>query len=269
MGRFHDSRIRARARAAVLAEGFAASASASLAWTPHAPHGATIYAGLDSEVTVGEPGGAPVRGRVVVVPPDRQHAATCPGPAVALLFDPENASSVATYARARGSAFPLEARERDHLAAALMPLRAGLSQADVLDGIAREAGTRLAAQAPGRDPDPRVARLLERLRAETALPIADPDPDPFEAADPERRARLWRRPGISPAHLRALFVRDVGLPIRSFQLWHRLLVGVATFARVNATTSAHAAGFSDLAHFSRTSSRFLGASPTALARALL
>ncbi|MFY0564636.1 helix-turn-helix domain-containing protein [Archangium lansingense] len=65
------------------------------------------------------------------------------------------------------------------------------------------------------------------------------------------------------------FVRDVGLPIRTFQLWRRLLVAVAASARLDATHAAHFAGFADLAHFSRTCRRMLGYSPTALNSGLL
>lgn len=64
-------------------------------------------------------------------------------------------------------------------------------------------------------------------------------------------------------------VRDVGLPIRTFQLWRRLLAAVAALARLDATSAAHAAGFADLAHFSRTSRRMLGYSPTGLRDKLL
>jgi AraC-like DNA-binding protein len=265
MGRLDDSRIRARARASVLADGFAACASTSLAWTFHAPHGATVYAGLDADVTVTEPGRPPVRGRVVVAPPDRAHAAACPGPAVALRFDPEVASPVATYARAAGGPFPLEPRHRSRVADALVVNRASLARADVLDGLARETGAWLSTQAPDRHVDARVARAIEALLEACT---AGWGLDPAALAGPSERVRLPAA-GISPAHLRALFVRDVGVPMRSFQLWHRLLAAVGAFSRIDATTAAHAAGFSDLAHFSRTSRRLLGDSPTGLARALL
>ena len=60
-----------------------------------------------------------------------------------------------------------------------------------------------------------------------------------------------------------------GCPCDLFLLWHRLLAAVGAFSRIDATTAANAAGFSDLAHFSRTCRRVLGNSPTGLARALL
>ncbi|WP_437812790.1 helix-turn-helix domain-containing protein [Sorangium sp. So ce1078] len=249
MGGLNETRI-----GAVIAEAFAVRASTAMASTLHAEHGVAVLVGLESDVTVTEPepGGAVVRGRVVVVPPDRWHAASSPGPTIGLLYDPEEMPHAATYARLRGGACPLEGRLRARVEAAVAAHRASLSRPDVLDGLARELAAWLARESTRRAPDGRVARVLEALR------------DP--AAD---RRLAVARAGISEAHLQALFARDVGLPIRTFQLWRRLLVGLAAFARLDATGAAHAAGFADLAHFSRTCRRMLGYSPTELRSGLM
>ena len=247
MERLNESRI-----GAVITDAFAVRASTTTASTPHAQHGGGLLVGLDGDVTVTEPGRASVSGRVVVVPPHQEHAVLSPGPTLGLLYDPELAPHVAGYSRLRGGAFPLEGRLADRLGAALTAHRASLSRPDVLAGLARECSDWLAREAPRREPDRRVAHVLEALR--------DPSADPRLAVT---RTRL------SPAHLRALFVRDVGLPIRTFQLWRRLLVAVAASARLDATSAAHFAGFADLAHFSRTCRRMLGYSPTALRSGLL
>jgi AraC-like DNA-binding protein len=241
---------------AVIADAFAVRASTAMASTPHAEHGAALLVGLEHDVTVTVtvpgPGGAVVRGRAVVVPPDLWHAAASPGPTLGLLYDPEGVPHVAGHARLRGGAYPLEGRLLSRLGEAVAAHRASLARPDVLDGLAREYAAWLAGESPRRCPDGRVARVLEALR------------DP--AAD--RRGAVAHA-GISEAHLQALFVRDVGLPIRTFQLWRRLLVAVAAFARLDATGAAHAAGFADLAHFSRTCRRMLGYSPTELRSGLL
>ncbi|WP_437484449.1 helix-turn-helix domain-containing protein [Sorangium sp. So ce1014] len=249
MGRLNETRI-----GAVIAEAFAVRASTAMASTLHAEHGAAVLVGLESDVTVTvpEPGGAVVRGRVVVVPPDRWHAASSPGPTIGLLVDPEEMPRVASYARLRGGACPLEGRLLARVEAAVAAHRASLSRPEVLDGLAREVAAWLARESPPRALDGRVARVLEALR------------------DPAAGRRLAiARAGISEAHLQALFVRDVGLPIRTFQLWRRLLVALAAFARLDATGAAHTAGFADLAHFSRTCRRMLGYSPTELRSGLM
>ncbi|WP_437570372.1 helix-turn-helix domain-containing protein [Sorangium sp. So ce542] len=249
MGRLNESRI-----GAVIAESFAVRASTAMASSLHAEHGAAVLVGLESDVTVAvpEPGGAVVRGRVVVVPPDLWHAASSPGPTIGLLYDPEETPHVAGYARQRGGACPLEGRLLARVDGAVAAHRASLSRPDVLDGLAREIAAWLAQASPRRAPDGRVARVLEALR--------DPAGD---------RRRAVAHAGISEAHLQALFVRDVGVPIRTFQLWRRLLVALAAFARLDATGAAHAAGFADLAHFSRTCRRMLGYSPTELRTGLM
>ncbi|WP_437287888.1 helix-turn-helix domain-containing protein [Sorangium sp. So ce406] len=249
MGGLNASRI-----GAVIGEAFAVRASTAMTSTLHAEHGAAILVGLDSEVTVTlpGPGGAAVRGRMVVVPPDVWHAASCPGPTLGLLYDPELMPHVAGHARLRGGPCPLDGDLLSRFDGASAAHVASLSRPEVLDGLARELAGWLAAASPRRAPDRRVARVLEALRE----PAAD------------RRLAIARA-GLSEAHLQALFVRDVGLPIRTFQLWRRLLVAVAALSRLDATGAAHAAGFADLAHFSRTCRRMLGYSPTELRSGLL
>lgn len=248
MVRLNESRI----IGAVVTEAFAVRASMSTVSSLHAQHGAALIAGVDGEVTVTVPGLAPVRGRMVVVAPHLRHAVTCAGPTLGFLYDPELSPHVAGYSRLHGGAFPLEARMAARLGAALDAHRACLGAPQVLEGLAREVAAWLASSPSGRVPDRRVARVVEALR--------DPSAD---------RRLVLARTRLSPAHLQALFARDVGLPIRTFQLWRRLLVAVASLARLDATSAAHAAGFADLAHFSRTCRRMLGYSPSLLGRGLL
>jgi AraC-like DNA-binding protein len=247
MERLNESRI-----GAVLTDAFAARASTSTAATLHAQHGVGLVVGLDSDVTVTGPDGEGLRGRALIIPPHLPHTVACSGPTLGLLYDPEAMPHVAGYSRERGGAFPLEGRMSTRLAEALAAHRASLSHPAVLEGLTREAAGWLAKESPRRTLDRRVARFLEALR--------DPSVD--------RRLALART-GLSQAHLQALFVRDVGLPIRTFLLWRRLLVALASFAHLDATSAAHLAGFADLAHFSRTCRRMLGYSPTALRQGLL
>jgi AraC-like DNA-binding protein len=247
MERLNESRI-----GAVIADTFAVRASTGTASTLHAAHGVGVMVGLDSDVTVTEPGGARVCGRVVVVPPHLRHAASCPGPTLGFLYDPERMPRVAGYSRGRGGAFRPEDGLAARLAAALVTHRASLSQPEVLSSLAHEAAELLGKEAPHQQPDRRIAWVLEAL--------CDPDVD---------RQQVVTHIGLSQAHLQALFVRDVGLPIRTFQLWRRLLVALVAFAHMDATSAAHSAGFADLAHFSRTCRRMLGYSPTTLRSGLL
>lgn len=237
---------------AVIEEAFAARVARSLASTLHAEHGVAILIGLDGMVTVTS-GEAHVRGRVVVVPPHLSYAAASDGPALKILYDPELGPGIARFARRAAGAVALEGALARYLAEATTCHRATLPRPDVLEGLARESGTKLASGEPrGSVLDRRVAHVLDALR------------DPFEA----RSAAGLGLP-LSAGHLQALFARDIGIPMRTYRLWRRLLLGVTAFARTDATGAAHAAGFADLAHFSRTCRRMLGNSPSELGRSLL
>lgn len=249
--RLNESRIIARAQSSVITDALGARASLFVRKSLHAPHGSALFVGLDADVTVLPRDGAAVRGRVLLVPPDLTYAVEAPGPTLEVLYDPERARGLAEFARARGC-FPLLGKQAARLVAAAFAHRTALARGDVLAGVAHEAFNRLELAAPRRHLDRRVARTLEALR------------DPLA-----QRAYAVEQAGLSAAHLRALFARDVGLPMRSFALWRRLLLGVGACASLDATGAAHYAGFADLAHFTRTTRRLLGHTPSSLRLGLL
>jgi len=56
-----------------------------------------------------------------------------------------------------------------------------------------------------------------------------------------------------------LFVSQVGLPVRRLVLWRRLRLAMAAIlAGSPVTDAAHAAGFADSAHFSRSLKKLFG-----------
>ncbi len=240
MARLNETRI-----SAVLTEPFGGTFMRSAATTRHAEHGASVLVGLDCGIEVyGE--GSAVRGRAVLVPPDVPYAARCPGPVVTYAFDPELCPSVAAVARAHGRPRVLDGAAAGHVVGAVLAHRAELSRPEVLTGIGVEAqrvlggGTTLTL-------DRRIAQLVETLR--------DPSESPAAAVT---RTRL------SAAHLQALFARDIGIPMRTYRLWRRLLHALAHVGPLDLTAAAHAADFADLAHFSRTCRRMVGYAPSGL-----
>jgi AraC-like DNA-binding protein len=247
----NETRIREQTQGAVLADAFAASATVSVATSVHARHATMVLIGLDADVTVTGARGAAARGRVVIVPPDIVHTAVCPGPNVGLLYDPELAPAIATRALdGRGRTFALGGREAAWLLAAVTSQRAALGCPDVLAGMAHEAAARIAGPAPTREPDRRVAMIIQSLRDDRPLSLK----------------QLMSESRFSAAHLRDLFRRDIGVPMRRFALWHRTMRALGAFSRMPATRAAHDAGFADLAHFSRTCRQMLGDSPSGLGR---
>jgi AraC-like DNA-binding protein len=236
----------------IVADGFAVRASTGTCSSLHAQHGAGILIGVDADVIVTTADGARVRGRAVAIPPHLVHATFCAGPSVGLLYDPEASPRVSGYTRRSGAPFALDPHVAARVHGAVLSARASLAHVDVLRGLGQETATRLGREATEPRIDRRVARVVEALR--------DPATD---------RREIIARAGISEAHLQALFARDIGLPIRTFQLWRRLLAAVRAMAQLDATHAAHDAGFADLAHFSRTCRRMLGYSPTDLRDGML
>jgi AraC-like DNA-binding protein len=67
---------------------------------------------------------------------------------------------------------------------------------------------------------------------------------------------------LSPSRFLHLFTTSVGVPLRPYVLWLRLQCGARELACGSSVAdAAHAAGFSDAAHFTRTFRRMLGATP--------
>jgi AraC-like DNA-binding protein len=76
---------------------------------------------------------------------------------------------------------------------------------------------------------------------------------------------------LSPSRFRHLFVEQTGVGLRPYVLWRRFLhVWSLLTAGESLSTAAHAAGFADAAHLSRTSRSTFGFPPSAMqmARAL-
>ncbi|MEQ9799818.1 MAG: AraC family transcriptional regulator [Salinisphaeraceae bacterium] len=100
-----------------------------------------------------------------------------------------------------------------------------------------------------RQPDARVARIM----ADLGLPTGTPVPV----------AQLATSVGLSASRLQHLFTREAGVPLRRYRAWRRMRTAIdAITGGDNFTTAAHAAGFSDQAHFNHDFRRTFGAPPS-------
>jgi AraC-like DNA-binding protein len=237
MARLNESRI-----GSLLADRYGVRASARTVSSLHAQHGVALFVTLETELTVVDADGTVTRGRAVLVPPDLEHTVHSPGATIGVCYDPERLPRVAARSRCRGAAYALDGRLARKLVEQACAHRGQLDRLDVLHGIADEAAAWIGTESPPRV-DARVAAVVEALRDGDATMPALP---------------------ISRPHLAELFARDIGTTMRSYRLWRRLLRAILEFAQADATTAAHRAGFSDLAHFSRTCRRMLGYTPTTL-----
>jgi AraC-like DNA-binding protein len=82
---------------------------------------------------------------------------------------------------------------------------------------------------------------------------------------PQRLAELATTVALSPGRFGHLFSAEVGLPLRRYLRWQRLLGALDQIASGETfTVAAHAAGFSDSAHLSRTFREMFGLSLSTL-----
>ncbi|MEQ9363102.1 MAG: AraC family transcriptional regulator [Leptospirales bacterium] len=99
--------------------------------------------------------------------------------------------------------------------------------------------------------DERVDTVLKHLRGLDELPVD---------INTEEMARLV---GLSEERFRVIFKRHMGLRFRRYLLWLRLRrAAVLLGDGANLTEAAHASGFYDSAHFSRTFREMLGHAPS-------
>jgi AraC-like DNA-binding protein len=114
-------------------------------------------------------------------------------------------------------------------------------------------------------------RMLDLLAPRApASPLSEPVISALAYLDaaldhPPRLVHAARAAHISPSRLTHLFSEQVGIPFRRFVLWLRLRRAAEHVWRTRSLTeAAHAAGFSDLAHFSRVCRATFGVAPTGL-----
>ena len=70
---------------------------------------------------------------------------------------------------------------------------------------------------------------------------------------------------LSPSRFAHLFTEEMGLPFRRYLLWRKLSRAMVEFGRgSNLSNAAHAAGFSDSAHLTRSWHQMFGISPTVM-----
>lgn len=109
------------------------------------------------------------------------------------------------------------------------------------------------ASASARGLDARVARTLDRLRNTPGEMVSVGELADAVALSPSRFAHLFRD--------------NTGVPVRRYLLWLRLVEAVRLMASAASLTEvAHAAGFADSAHLTRTFRRMFGISPSLLQR---
>ncbi len=225
------------------------------ATTQHAHHAMHLVLCRQGQLSASAPGMRTAgKAAGVLVRPDAPHALDARGTEVLLLFiEPESQDGGRLLTALEGPMRLFDSAQRDALLAHLPPAgpleheAVGLWMERTLDALSGTPGA-------SRTIHPRVRKLLRHLRAEPA-----PEDTSLEA--------LAQVAGLSPGRLMHVFSESLGVPLRPYLLWLRLQRASGAIASGRTLgEAAHAAGFSDAAHLTRTFRRMFGTTPSALQR---
>ena len=168
-----------------------------------------------------------------------------------LFIEPETPEGKALATRI-GSG--LELLPADAVAAAAERLRKASrdeKNQDAVKAVCMELVRELSGAAPREPSDPRVLAAIDYIRRRMSGGVSLPE--------------VARVANLSPERFRHLFVEQTGMPLRTYVLWRRLLqVWTLLMDGETLSSAAHAAGFADSAHLSRTARTMFGLPPSVL-----
>ncbi|MES2631600.1 MAG: AraC family transcriptional regulator [Pseudomonadota bacterium] len=122
---------------------------------------------------------------------------------------------------------------------------------DAVKAIGLQLVERLSGAAPREPSDARVLAAIDSIRDRVNESIS--------------LTEVAKAANLSPDRFRHLFVEQTGMPLRTYVLWRRLLhVWTLLMAGETLSSAAHAAGFADSAHLSRTARTMFGLPPSVL-----
>jgi AraC family transcriptional regulator len=189
------------------------------------------------------------------VPSHRTHQFEVEGITLVHLFvEPESRAGRALTARYGADAIAhLPASQARPVAKGLFDALATSTSRDTMVKAAQAAVATLCGASTETDKtlDRRLVRALEYIQANVRRPLS--------------LSEVASAASLSESHFRHLFVAETGSSFRAYLLWLRINLAIDTaMAGASWTDAAHAAGFADSAHLTRTHKRMFGIEPTAV-----
>jgi len=168
-----------------------------------------------------------------------------------LFIEPETPAGRALSARLHGELELLDSQEVALAAQRLERAWRTEKSYEAVIGVCHQLVQEIA-RTPFREPsDPRVLVAIEYLRGRVNESVS--------------LSEVARAANLSPSRFRHLFVEETGMPLRTYVLWRRLLhVWTLLMQGEALSAAAHAAGFADSAHLSRTARTMFGLPPSVL-----
>lgn len=222
----------------------------------HAHHAIQICIGLDKELSVQNGKTQSIlTGRCILICEDIPHKVLAPDTQIVALFlepeDEQNQHFLDALRQAVGDgicAIPLSDIQLGSIAQLLL--------ADVnIDNVWRTINT---AMGLVNSPPPSMRKADKRVRAVIDI-IASRRGSAIDLKF------LSSKVFLSPSRLTHLFKQEVGIPISRFIVWWRIRKAIEELSKsATLTEAAHAAGFSDLPHMSKTFRQLFGFAPSSL-----
>lgn len=168
-----------------------------------------------------------------------------------LFVEPETAAGKALGARLQGK---LELLDADVIAVGARRLGQAWrveENYDAVMGVCLDLVQQVSGTSWREPSDPRVLATIDYIRRKVDQAVTLPE--------------VAQAANLSPSRFRHLFVKETGMPLRTYVLWRRLLhVWTLVTQGQSLSSAAHAAGFADAAHLSRTSRSMFGLAPSSL-----
>lgn len=170
---------------------------------------------------------------------------------VVLFIEPETPTGRALAARLQGRPDLLDATTVEIAAKNLDRAWRVEKSYDAVKAVCMQLVQEISRTEPREPSDPRVLAAVEYLRQRVGEAVTLPE--------------VAKVANLSPGRFRHLFVEETGMPLKTYILWRRLLhVWTLLMRGETLSAAAHAAGFADSAHFSRTSRNMFGLAPSTL-----
>lgn len=220
----------------------------------HSHHAIQLCIGLGGAFRLrGDPTAAWREYQLAVVAPDRIHQLDGRGAPLALVYvdpDADEGRPLAAVAPAGDFEFGSPGNFEPEIAQLHTCRGETCSPGRAAEAVNRLLGRLVPGHVQHRMLDARIMRVLDRVRRTGfRLPAAE--------------AAAFVR--LSSHRFQHLFRDGTGIPFRRYLLWLRLVDAVGTIAGgASLTQAAHAAGFADSAHLSRTFRRMFGLPPSAM-----
>lgn len=222
---------------------------------PHSHHAIQVVLAVDGGAAAKGARGDWRQGRGIIVRPDAEHSFDGQNVSGAMLFvEPESVEGQWLRAALREDITILPDARVEACASELRTFYERPLEALDVAALVRHCVRALSTGAPpARRLDPRVTKVLKRIRESDDLRVS---------LDSAAQAAC-----LSPSRFAHLFRQQVGLPFRRYMLWRKVTRGMLAIGREGTiAAAAHAADFADAAHLTRTFYQMFGISPSQLMR---